>query len=141
MSDVELRFPPDAEFVGLARLVVTAAARQAGVAEERVEDLKIAVSEAATNAMRTHARERTPEPVVLSFGTGRGTFSVAISNFGADLEPLPGDRRWEPDPEQLGLQVIGELADTVTYDRTSGLRLEMSFDITAASEVSDSPAL
>lgn len=56
---MELVIPPRAEFLAVARLVVAAAATVApGLDEGRVADLRLAVSEACTNAMeatwRTH---------------------------------------------------------------------------------------
>ncbi len=52
---VELEIPARAEFVALARLVVSAiAASDSTLADERIDDLKLAVSEACTNAIEAH---------------------------------------------------------------------------------------
>src|SRR3712207_4475216 len=96
-DEVELQLPADTQYVGLARLVVTVAARQAGMAEDRVEDLKIAVSEATTNAINAHRRHEHHAPVILQFGTtGNGSFDVTIVDAGPGFEPPPPvpDRDW-----------------------------------------------
>ena len=48
---VELSIPPRSAYVGVVRLAVSSLARKAGFDEETVDDLKIAVSEACTNAI------------------------------------------------------------------------------------------
>ncbi|HVM15776.1 MAG TPA: ATP-binding protein [Egibacteraceae bacterium] len=132
-SDVELRLPPDVQYVGLARLVVTVAARQAGMADERVEDLKIAVSEATTNAIRAHRQAEEPRPVVLSFGpTTDDTFGVTIVDTGPGFDPLPPDaheRREWTEESGLGVTLIRGLADDVEFVRGEGMRVNMRFAV------------
>src|SRR5688500_9392898 len=82
IAEVELRLPPDIQYVGLARLVICVAARQAGMSTERVEDLRIAVSEATTNAILAHRRSGRSDPVVLSFGEADGSFAVTVTDAG-----------------------------------------------------------
>lgn len=135
-TDVELRLPPDVQYVGLARLVVTLAARQAGMADERVEDLKIAVSEATTNAIRAHLQADQPGPVVLSFGPTPGdTFGVTIVDTGPGFDPLPPDaheRRDWTDESGLGVTLIRGLADDVEFVRGEGMRVNMHFAVRLA---------
>lgn len=132
-ADVELHLPPDVQYVGLARLVVTLAARQAGMADERVEDLKIAVSEATTNAIRAHRQAEEPGPVVLAFGpTADDTFGVTIVDTGPGFDPLPPDahqqREWT-DEGGLGVTLIRGLADDVEFVRGEGMRVNMHFAV------------
>lgn len=132
-SEVELHLPPDVQYVGLARLVVTVAARQAGMADERVEDLKIAVSEATTNAIRAHLQAAQPGPVVLSFGLAPGdTFGVTIVDTGPGFDPLPPeaqDQREWTDESGLGVTLIRGLADDVEFVRGEGMRVNMHFAV------------
>lgn len=134
MTDaVELRVPPDVQYVGLARLVVTVAARQAGMAGERVEDLKIAVSEATTNAILAHNRSAEDRPVVLSFGpTEHGSFEVTILDDGPGFEPedLAGtqERDWTLEGG-LGVTLIRGLADEVEFLRGEGMSVNMRFTV------------
>ena len=133
MPDVELRVPPDAQYVGLARLVVTAAARQAGMSNDRIEDLKIAVSEATANAIHAHQRDGENQPVSLLFGpTGKDQFAVTIANAGQisddDTAGTIGGRNWNTDGG-LGVTLIRGLADVVDFDRDGGMSVHMRFDV------------
>jgi len=130
-GQVELQLPADTQYVGLARLVVTAVARQAGMADERLEDLKIAVSEATTNAIKAHHRHQELKPVILQFGpTGNSSFEVTIVDAGPGFEPLPlvPNRDWTLEGG-LGIVLIRELADDVRFVRGEGMRVHMSFKI------------
>ncbi len=143
MTDVELHLPPDVRYVGLARLVVMVAARQAGMADERLEDLKIAVSEATTNAINAHRRTAKPAPVVLAFGpTGSGQFAVTIADTGPGFEPPPleahSSRDWSLE-NGLGVTLIRGLADDVEFRREAGMVVKMRFsvDLTGDGAVGD----
>jgi serine/threonine-protein kinase RsbW len=131
MTDqVELQLPADTQYVSLARLVVTVAARQAGMADERVEDLKIAVSEATTNAINAHRRYQYDAPVVLEFGPTDNAFEVTILDAGPGFEPPPhmSERDWSLEGG-LGVTLIQGLADDVTFERGDGMRVKMSFKV------------
>ena len=132
MQDVQLHLPPDVVYVGLARLVVTTAARQSGMDDARVEDLKIAVSEATTNAILAHQRAEADDPVVLCFGAQDGSFRVTIEDTGPGFEPPPPVGIEARDLTQeggLGVTLIRGLADEVDFIRDSGTRVHMSFSV------------
>ncbi|MGI8876225.1 MAG: ATP-binding protein [Egibacteraceae bacterium] len=138
MSLVELHLPPDTQFVSLARLVVVTAARRSGMDEERLEDLRIAVSEATTNAILSHQRTEEAQRVVLSFGT-RPTdevFQVTIADAGPGFEPLPGDDLVERDWQMeggLGITLIRNLADDVEFVRGEGMQVHLRFGVSLSS--------
>src|SRR5687767_12095770 len=117
MPDVELRVPPDVQYVGFARLVVTSAARQAGMTNDRLEDLKVAVSEATTNAIQAHQRAGETGPISLSFGpTSANQFGVTIADMGPEgsAPESIGARHWNADGG-LGVTLIRGLADAVDF--------------------------
>lgn len=131
MGNVELHLPPDVQYVGLARLVVCAAARQAGMNGERVEDLRIAVSEATTNAVVAQGHVGQSAPVVLRFGaTEDGTFEVTVVDTGPGFEPVNPEsmngRDWAIEGG-LGVTIIRGLADDVRFLRDEGMRVSMRF--------------
>jgi anti-sigma regulatory factor (Ser/Thr protein kinase) len=134
MSEVELHLPPDAAHVGLVRLVVCAAARQAGMSEDRVEDLRIAVSEAAATAIG--GTRPAGERVRLRFGPSEGGFEVVVDAGELDL-PDPGLElaAWEDDRE-LGLSLIRNLADEFEVDR-SGTHHQLRFLMTLEAVTED----
>lgn len=78
MSATELRIPRDPAFVGLARLVIAQAARLAGVPQDRVEDVKIAVAEALANAAGSDEFGHAEAPIELRFGATTGGFEVVV---------------------------------------------------------------
>lgn len=132
-TEVELKLPPDTQHVGLARLVVVTAARRAGMDEERVEDLRIAVSEVTTNAIHAHRREGTGERVTLRFGpTDEGDFAVLISDTGPGFEPKSAEELEERDWSSeggLGVTLIRGLADHVEFVREAGMRVRLRFAV------------
>ena len=119
---VSLTLPSSPEYVLLARLVVAQVGRLAGFGPEDVYDLKLAVTEAATNVIRHAAVEhyeveyralpRAVEVTVIDTGGG---FNVA------DLtRPTDGQGGF-------GLAVIRDLVDELVLDSTQGggTRLKM----------------
>ena len=132
MEPIELHLPPVVADVGLARHVVTVAARQAGMDDERVEDLKIAVSEATTNAILAHQREETANHVVLGFRSRSGSFEVTVKDAGGGFDPLPeglaGTRDWTIEGG-LGVTIIRGLADDVEFIRGEGMSVNMRFSV------------
>jgi serine/threonine-protein kinase RsbW len=61
-----LEFPPAAHYVSTARIFAAGVARTFGADEELVEDLKVAVSEACTSAIRARQDGGADDPVRLS---------------------------------------------------------------------------
>ena len=55
MSGVQIEIPPRPEYVGVVRLALASLARKVGFDEERVDELRIAVSEACTSAVMAAA--------------------------------------------------------------------------------------
>ena len=65
MAAVEIAIPPRSAYVGVVRLAVASRARHAGFDEDRVDDLRIAVSEACTSAVLAHEEAGSADPVVV----------------------------------------------------------------------------
>jgi serine/threonine-protein kinase RsbW len=133
---VELEFPARAEFVALARVVVSAlASRNARLADERIDDLKIAVSEACTNAIEAHGAIATSERVLVRCRTEPDRFEVHIHDRGEGFDPSalphqvplndPGRLRFE---RGLGIPLIRALVDEVEFsssERGTAVRMVM----------------
>ena len=123
---IELEFPARAEFVGLARLVVSSlATARRELADNRVDDLKLAVSEACTNAIEAHASESVDERVVLSWSESDDRLEVQVRDRGPGFDPgqLP-EHPPVTDPERLnferglGIPLIRTLVDEVVFEPT-----------------------
>lgn len=118
---VALEIPARAEFVALARLVVSAlAATDSELADARVDDLKIAVSEACTNAIEAHDAVDTDERVRVRCRSDDRGLEVSVEDQGPGFDPsrLP-DHPPVTDPARLkferglGIPLIRALVDEV----------------------------
>jgi len=123
---IELEIPARAEFVALARLVVSAmAASDSNLADERIDDLKLAVSEACTNAIEAHDAAGSDERVILRCRTADDLLEVCIEDQGRGFDPsqLP-DHPPVTDPDRLkferglGIPLIRALVDEVEFSPT-----------------------
>jgi serine/threonine-protein kinase RsbW len=86
-DELVLEIPPDPEQVRTARLFAAAAARHFDIDEDRVEDLKVAVSEACTNAIKSHAEAGLAEVIKITASPVAGGILVAIVDQGPGFDP------------------------------------------------------
>ncbi|HUR48799.1 MAG TPA: ATP-binding protein [Acidimicrobiales bacterium] len=124
---VELEIPAEPEFVSLVRLFVSSlATTRREIADDRIDDLKLAVSEACTNAIDAHSDSDTDDRVVVTWAEGDDRLEVAVNDSGPgfDLATLP-QHPPVTDPERLnferglGIPLIRSLVDEVDF-KTSG---------------------
>lgn len=123
---IELEIPPRKDYLALARRAVAAAARlHGGVADRRVEDLSLAVSEACTNAVNACRARGVEAPVHLRVELGVEAVLVTVTDHAGgfepdDVHPIPSAE----DPKRLGhegglgLPLIRSLADEATFTHT-----------------------
>ncbi len=78
MSSIEIAIPPRSVYVGVVRLTVTSLARSAGLDEDRVDDLRIAVTEACTSAVLAHEEGGSAEPVVVKWAEDGDRFVIDV---------------------------------------------------------------
>jgi serine/threonine-protein kinase RsbW len=121
---LELEIPARPEFVALVRLVVSSVASTRRVlAEERIDDVKLAVSEACTNAIEAHGALHVDDHVVVRLMEGDDRLQVLIDDRGRGFDPdsLP-EHPPVTDPERLnferglGIPLIRTLVDEVDFD-------------------------
>jgi len=123
---LDMEIPASPEFIAIARLVVAslASARRA-LSDQRIDDLKLAVSEACTNAIEAHDSAAVDDRVRLEVLEGDDRLVVSVEDRGpgfdpASLSPHPP----VTDPERLnferglGIPLIRTLVDEVEF-RTS----------------------
>jgi anti-sigma regulatory factor (Ser/Thr protein kinase) len=119
MGEVLLEIPARAEYVTLVRQVVAAAAAlEPRFRDERIEDLRLAVSEAATNAVAAHADlSRSDERVVIRCDLGDDRIEVEVFDQGAGFDPeaVGGSERIDPQrlsrEHGMGIPLMRVLAD------------------------------
>ncbi len=119
---IVLEIPSRSEYILLARLVVSCAGQLAGFEPEDVYDLKLAVTEAATNVIR-HAAVSS---YLIEYRVVPGAVEIAVVDKGGgfDTEELTGK---PGEHGGFGLAVIQSLIDEVILDSTAGggTRLKM----------------
>lgn len=84
MPTVRLALSPAPRYVRTARLVAVAVARRAGVADERLDDVGLAVGEACGRAVARHDRHGVTDPVRVEM-TDDGPYTVRV----VDAAPEP----------------------------------------------------
>lgn len=124
---IELEIPARAEFLSLARLVVTAAARiDPMFGDERIDDLRLVVSEATTNAIEAHVRHTSDENVIIRCNLRDDRIEVLVRDRGGGFDPLAvgrgddaGDPRRFEHEGGFGLPLMQSLADESEIQATN----------------------
>lgn len=123
---IELQIPARAEFVALVRLVVSSLASARRVlADDRIDDLKLAVSEACTNAIEAHGAASLDDRIVVRCWEGDDRLEVSVEDRGEGFDPqaLP-EHPPVTDPDRLnferglGIPLIKTLVDEVEFETT-----------------------
>lgn len=81
MSTIHLAFSPDPAYVRTVRLVAAAVARRAGVADELLDEVRLAIGEACTRAVALHRRHGLDDLIDVSMSDG-GRFTVRVTDRG-----------------------------------------------------------
>ena len=124
---IELDIPARPEYVALARLVVSAlASNRRDLEDERIDDLKVAVSEACTNAIEAHGAASSDDHVVVRCQELDESLVIVVEDRGAGFNPeeLP-EHPPVTDPERLnferglGIPLIRTLVDDVSFDSSN----------------------
>ena len=126
-STIEIEIPPRPDYVSLVRVVVAAAAElEPSLEPARVDDLRVAVSEATTNAIQAHIRSGCTRPVKVSCTRSGGQVSVLVSDegpgFDADalLAAPPAESPVRLGRESgMGISIIRTLADELQISSSS----------------------
>ena len=131
MATVEVSFTPLPAHVRTARLVATAVARRSGVSESLMDEVRLAVGEACSRAVETHALYCPDEPVKVALSNQAGRFEIEVVNAGR----LPGADGADGTlmPPGFSLAVIAGLADDVQINETEGgTSVKMSWPLTGS---------
>jgi serine/threonine-protein kinase RsbW len=133
---VELDFPARPDYLALARQVVVASARTEGAfGEERLEDLRLAVSEACTNAIRAHRAIGSDASIHIRCRVTQRRIEVEVVDHGAGFDPerlaevpSPGDPERLHFESGLGIplmQLFTDLAEIRSSPSGTNVRLVM----------------
>ena len=133
---VTLRLPSSPAHVRTARLIAAAMARRSGVGEDVLDEVRLAVGEACSRAVRLHERQGLTVPVTVEFEEV-GRFRVAVLD-GAkvgtgDELSVPGTGApWaDPSGDALGLALLGAVVQDLSVEENpaGGSRVTMSWPL------------
>jgi len=110
MPTVRLSFSPAPAHVRTARLVAVAAARRAGVAEELLEEIRLATGEACSRAVALHRSHGLDDLIEVAMGDGE-RFTVQVTDRASNGSALVGS------PDDPGMFLVEPVVPlTVTPD-------------------------
>lgn len=124
MAEIRLEIPPSLGYLAVVRLVVaTAAALDPPLPDSRLDDLRLAVTEACSNAIKAHRPEASADPVVVVCHLDENRFRVDIRDRGPGFDPdalsalpAPSDPNRLHHESGLGIPLIRVLTDQVTFE-------------------------
>ncbi|WP_243292538.1 anti-sigma B factor RsbW [Bacillus sp. FJAT-47783] len=132
---VEMKIPAKPEFIGVVRLTVSGIASRMGFTYDEIEDLKVATSEACTNAVK-HAYEEEVGEIVIGFRMNEDRLEIMVADNGKSFEfpnlkeqlgPYsPSVPIEELNEGGLGLFLIDTLMDEVKVHAESGVTVFMT---------------
>ena len=125
---LDLEIPPRSDYLALVRMVVAAAATlDPPLGAARLDDLRLAVSEACANAIDAHVARFVDEPVQIRCELHADEVVVIVHDRGGGFDPasldvLPAatDPRRLGHERGLGLPLMRVLCDEVTFTAIDG---------------------
>jgi serine/threonine-protein kinase RsbW len=123
-STVRLTIPARAEYITLCRLALTGIARVRDLPDEVLADLKLALTEAASNSVRhAYVGDEHAGNVEISYELLPDRLVIEVTDEGEGFDPA----EWEGPPEELsegglGIAIIRAIADEVEIGKQPGGR-------------------
>jgi serine/threonine-protein kinase RsbW len=115
MGEVLLRIPPKAEYLGFCRLVLAGLARGRALDEEALADLKLAVTEACSNAIRHAYGNGTEGQIEVRYSLGPEAVTIDVVDTGSGFAPANRQAPLPPQEELsehgMGIAIIASLMD------------------------------
>ncbi len=132
---IELKVPAKAQYVGVTRLAISGLASRLGFTFDEIEDLKIAASEAVTNAVQ-HAYGDCEGEVIVGCALFEDKMEIMIADSGNSFDFEETKKHIGPysDGEDaqflreggLGLYLMESLMDEVKVHREEGVTIFMT---------------
>ena len=133
---IEMKVPAKADYVSVMRLSISGIATRMGFTYDAIEDMKVALSEAITNAV-THAYDKEYEgEVTIGFGVYDNRLEIMVADHGGsfNLEKVKGSIGPYKSTESVetlreggfGLFLIEALMDKVEIDNENGVIVLMT---------------
>lgn len=132
---IELKVPARPEYVGVVRLLISGVASREGFSYEAIEDMKVAVAEACTNAVN-HAYNGEEGTIKLECSTYDDRLEIKVIDYGKSFSFSDVEHRLGPVDQStpvdhmyeggLGLFLIETLMDHVQINNEQGIVIMMT---------------
>lgn len=111
---LKMEIAANPEYVSIIRLTVSGIANKLGFNLDDIEDMKVAVSEACTNAIK-HSLD---SKVYITFSSVEKGLNISVEDKGKgyDINSIPAPDLAEPKESGLGLFIIQTLMDEVAVE-------------------------
>lgn len=133
---IEIKVPAKPQYVGVARLAISGLASRIGFTYEEIEDLKIAASEAVTNAVQHAYSDDKVGEVILGCALYEDRLEIVVTdhgqsfNFEETKKKVGPYQEWTEDSPLreggLGLYLMEALMDEVKVDHGEGVIVFMT---------------
>jgi serine/threonine-protein kinase RsbW len=133
---IEMTIPAEPEYVGVVRLTASGVSNRMGYSYDDIEDIKVAISEACTNAVNHAYKKYEDGKIKIGFGVYEDRLEIMVVDRGEsfdfqavykDLGPFSGETSVEQMSEGgLGLFLIETLMDKVEISGDSGVVVMMT---------------
>ncbi len=128
---IQMTLPCRSGYVGVVRLTASGIASRLGFSIEDIEDIKVAVSEACTNAIQYAYRDPADGRIEVDFACYSDRLEISIRDFGQGFDVAATKQTkqaaddWAPDDSEklgmgLGLTFIEQLMDVSKVDSIPG---------------------
>src|SRR3954465_7076710 len=132
---IEIKIPAKPDYIGVIRLTLSGIASRMGYTYEEIEDIKIAVSEACTNAVQHAYSKDEAGEVIVGFGIYEDKLELMVADSGKSFNFKQAKNDLGPYTEAstvdqlteggLGLYLIKTLMDEVRILNHSGVTVYM----------------
>ncbi|WP_250674710.1 ATP-binding protein [Paraclostridium ghonii] len=126
LETIKMEVTSNPEYVSIIRLTVSGIANKIGFSLDDIEDIKVAVSEACTNAIK-HSLD---DKFLVQFSILENALTIEVEDKGSgyDVQSLQEPDLTDPKESGLGLFIIKTLMDEVstTSNSNEGTRVKMT---------------
>ena len=118
---VRLTIPARAEYITLCRLALTGIGRLRELSDELLADLKLALTEAASNSVRHAYGDQDPGVVEISYELFSDKLVIEVTDEGEGFDPVAAEITGDELSEGgLGIAIIRAIADEVEIGAQPG---------------------
>jgi serine/threonine-protein kinase RsbW len=120
-ATVRLTIPARAEYITLCRLALTGIARLRELSDELLADLKLALTEAASNSVRHAYGDKDAGVVDISYQLFSDRLVIEVTDEGEGFDPAEAEgNAAELSEGGLGIAIIRAIADDVEFGARPG---------------------